>query len=123
MAIPPTTKDVHLFVVTNFVLFVGFLAIIVMIKLFKLTKDTWLKIGQKTSWLVEAMGLEGQIQSYIKKVQSKKTGQEFYTLVLYGNTRPISKFLGKPKKGFDDALFFNYFQETWSRIIPDAFIE
>lgn len=94
-----------------------------MIKLFKLTKDTWLKIGKKASWTVEAMGLEGQIQSYIKKVKSKKTGQEFYTLVLYGNTRPISKFLGKPKKGSEDALFFNYFQGTWSRIIPDAFIE
>ena len=95
-------------------------------RLFRLTKEAWTQIGMKASWFVEAMGLDGQIQSYIKKVKSKKTGQEFYTLVLYGNTQPISQFLGKPKKGQKpgaEKLFFSYFQGTWSRIIPDAFVE
>ena len=81
---------------------------------------------QKNKITKQAMGLEGQIQSYVKKIQTK-AGKELFVVVLYGNTKPISGYLGKPKRGqkeqTQDKLFFNYFQGTWSRIIPEAFVE
>jgi hypothetical protein len=93
---------------------------------YKLTKEAWIEIGSSAGWVVTAMGLEGSIQSFVKKVKSPKTGKEFYTLQLYGNTKPVSHILGKPRKGQKKAgekLYFSYFNGMWGRIIPDGFIQ
>lgn len=92
------------------------------------TDKDWVDIGSARGWFRLAMGFDGQIQSYIKKVKSAKSGKEFYTLNLYGNTKPIKDYLGKAKrykKKVDQGtkLGFSYYQGTWSKIIPEGFVQ
>ena len=60
----------------------------------------------------EELGTDVMIHSFIKKLKSKK-GDEFYAFILYGNTKPISQYLGRKKRGEKSSvekMGFNYFE-------------